>query len=178
MPEDIGRLFLLQKADDVIWQSKQAEMAGDEGMVPAHTPGEIPDAPATHGFRLPLVLLSNQDRRTLESFLEYLMLADVPLGRDAAAAEALRARAEREPVLSVIEDLEKRSHECVHHSIFQAGGGVSSGVTYGTPYLTLPRTGGILVAPFPPGLLRYPLALMADGRSDMSDCLPAARQTV
>jgi hypothetical protein len=101
-------------------------------MISTGLSGEIPDAPATHGFHLPLVLLSNQYRRTLEPFLEHLMLTDIPLGRDAATTEVLWARTEDIPVLSFFEHLKERSRKCVNYNIFQAQKGVSSGVTYGT----------------------------------------------
>lgn len=108
-------------------------MPRDNGVILTCPSGEFADAPAIHGLHLPLVLLSNQYRRTLEPFLEHLMLTDIPLGRDATATEVLWARTEHMPVLSIVEHLIERRRKCVNHNIFQARKGVSSGVTYGTP---------------------------------------------
>lgn len=108
-------------------------MPGNDGMVLTCPPGEIPDAPAIHGFHLPLVLLSNQYRRTLEPFLEHFMLTDIPLGRDATAAEVLRARTEDVSVLPFVEELKERRRKYLNYNIFQAREGVSYGVTYGIP---------------------------------------------
>jgi len=80
--QDLWGLVLFEERDDFMWQLENPQVPGDDGVILACLPGEFPDAPATHSFHLSLVVLSNQYRRTLESFLEHLMLADIPLGRE------------------------------------------------------------------------------------------------
>ena len=63
----------------------------------------------------------------LEPFLEYFMLADVPLGRDATPTEVLWARAEKIPAFPEVEDLKNGdanvyTTECSRHEkVFLSG---------------------------------------------------------
>ena len=89
LPEDLRGLVLLEERDDLLGQRENPQVPRNDRVILGGPSGELSNAPTTHGFHLPLVLLSSQDWRTLKTSQKSRVFLQIPLRWCLAAAKAL-----------------------------------------------------------------------------------------